>query len=202
MSGARRVRTRTMRHLQKGFTLVETMIAAAVLTVGILSLAAVLADAIAYMSVSEDDYIAQQKASEAVESIFTARDQGQATWSTICNVGSAICSNGIFLTGSMPLCNPNTDGIIGTQDDFNGTACAGGLTNTDSILVPNASGNFNPPVQHPLSTFSRTIVISNVVDGSGNPIANLREIQVTITYTSGRFKNRTYTLTSYISNFS
>lgn len=196
------MRTKAAQQFQKGFTLVETMIAAAVMMFGVMSLAAILASSIAYMSVSEDDYIAQQKASEAVESIFTARDQGQATWSTICNVGSAICSNGIFLTGSMPLCNPNTDGIIGTQDDFNGTACAGGLVNTDSILVPNAAGTFNPPVQHPLSNFSRTIVITSVVDGSGNLIANLRKIQVTITYTSGKFKNRTYTLTSYISNFS
>jgi type II secretory pathway pseudopilin PulG len=196
------MRTKAARQSQKGFTLVETMIAAAVMMVGIMSLAAILASSIAYMSVSEDDYIAQQKASEAVESIFTARDQGQATWSTICNVGSAICSNGIFLTGSMPLCNPNADGIIGTQDDFNGAACAGGLVNTDSILVPNAAGTFNPPVEHPLSNFSRTITITNVVDSSGNLIANLREIQVTITYTSGNFKNRTYTLTSYISNFS
>jgi len=189
-------------HFQKGFTLVETMIAAVVTIAGVMSLAAILASSIAYMSVSEDDYIAQQKASEAVESIFTARDQGQATWSTICNVGSAICSSGIFLTGAQPLCNPNTDGIIGTADDFNGAACNGGTANADAILVPNAAGNFNPPVREPLSNFTRTITISNVVNSSGVLIANLREIQVTITYTSGHFTNRTYTLTSYISNFS
>lgn len=202
MSGTMPMQARATRRFQRGFTLIETMIAMVVLMVGILGLEAMLASSLAYMNGSEADYIAQQKASEAVESIFTARDQGQATWSTICNVSSAVCGNGIFVTGAQPLCNPNTDGIIGTADDFNGTACNGGLTNTDAILVPNAGGNFNPPVRLPLSNFSRTITISAVLDGSGNTIANLREIQVTITYTTGHFANRTYTLTSYISNFS
>jgi len=195
------MQARATRRFQRGFTLIETMIAMVVLMVGILGLEAMLASSLAYMNGSEDDYIAQQKASEAVESIFTARDQGQATWSSICNVSSAICASGVFLTGAQPLCNPNTDGIIGTADDFNGTACNGGLTNTDAVLVPNAGGNFNPPVRWPLSGFSRTITISAVLDGAGNTIANLREIQVTITYSTGHFANRTYTLTSY-SNFS
>jgi hypothetical protein len=36
----------------------------------------------------------------------------------------------------------------------------------------------------------------------GNPINNLRQITVTVNYSAGRFKNRTYTLNAYISNFS
>ena len=40
-----------------GFTLIETMIAMIVLTIGILSLAAMLASSLAYMSSSEYDYI-------------------------------------------------------------------------------------------------------------------------------------------------
>jgi prepilin-type N-terminal cleavage/methylation domain-containing protein len=186
---------------QAGFTLIETMIAIVVLTVGVLGLAAMLADGLTYMSLSENDYIAQQKAAEAVESIFTARDIGQATWSTICNVGSSVCAGGLFLVGAQPLCDPGADGIIGTADDFNGTAC--NVAN-DAIIVPGSTGAVNAASGQrlTLSNFARTIVISNALDSGGNTIANLRQIAVTVTYTSGKFKNRSYTLNAYISNFS
>jgi len=195
-----RMETKRMRQAaQRGFTLIETMISIVILIVGVLGLAMMLGTGLTYMNASQDDYIAQQKASEAVESIFTARDQGQATWSTICNASSAVCASGIFVTGAQPLCDPGVDGIVGTADDFNGTVCRG---NADAILAPNAAGNFNPPVRLALTTFTRTIVVSAAVDNSGNPIANLRQIQVTVTYSNGKWTNRSYTLTTYISNFS
>src|ERR1700690_1673355 len=97
---------------ETGFTLIEALISIVVLSIGVLGLAAMLADGLAYMSMSEYDYIAQQKAAEAVESIYTARNLAQATWSTVCNVGSSICTGGIFLTGAQTLCDPGADGIV------------------------------------------------------------------------------------------
>jgi len=208
---------RMRQDLNAGFSLIETVIAVAIVAVGILSLAAMLASGLAYMAVSQNDYIAQEKAAEAVESIFTARDMGQATWSTICNVGSSVCSGGIFVAGALPLCGTGADGIVGTADDFNGsdTACAGGaLAQPDSIVMPAGSGgavNVNL-ASAPTSTngslvslsnwnFLRTIAITKVVDSNGNAIPNLRQIQVTITYTAARFTRR-YVLTTNISNFS
>lgn len=182
-----------------GFTLIETMIATLVLSVGLLGLAGILAQGLAYMNVSQYEYIAQQKASEAIESIFTARDQGQLTWTTICNVSSTVCSSGIFLTGALPLCDPNTDGILGTQDDYVSGACPD-AAHTDSILLPNSTGVFGTsPSRIPLTNFSftRTITISSVTG-----LANLRTIQVTIAYRAGRWPAMSYTLTSAISNFS
>jgi len=191
------------RRRQGGFTLIETMIAIVVLTVGILGLAAMLADGLVYMSLSQSDYIAQQKAAAAVESVFTARDIGQATWNSICNVGSAVCAGGIFLNGPMPLCDPGPDGIVGTADDFNGTACN---VAADAIIVPGATGavnsNLGGGARLALSNYTRTITITNALDTNGNTIANLRQITVTVTYASGKFKNRSYTLNAYISNFS
>jgi prepilin-type N-terminal cleavage/methylation domain-containing protein len=188
---------------QSGFTLIETMIAIVVLTVGVLGLAAMLADGLTYMSLSQSDYIAQQKASAAVESIFTARDIGQATWSSICNVGSAVCAGGVFLNGAQPLCDPGPDGIVGTADDFNGTACN---VQADALIVPGATGAVNSNAgggqRLALSNFTRTITITNALDTGGNTIANLRQISVTVTYVSGKFRNRSYTLNAYISNFS
>ena len=190
---------RMRRRNQAGFTLIETMIATLVLSIGLLGLAGILAQGLAYMNVSQYEYIAQQKAAETVESIFTARDQGQLTWTTICNVGSSVCSGGIFLTGALPLCDPNTDGILGTQDDYVSGACPD-AAHTDSILLPNSTGVFGTsPARIPLTNFGfkRTITISSVTG-----ISNLRTIQVTITYRSGRWPSMSYTLTSAISNFS
>jgi hypothetical protein len=172
---------------QVGFTLMETMIAIVVLMIGLLALAAMLGDGLAYMNMSQDDYIAQEKATEAVESIFTARDMGQATWSTICNVGNG--AGCIFLAGANQLCDPGPDGIVGTADDN----CAG---LPDAILLPNGANTFNPPVRVPLSNFTRTIAITPVAG-----VPNLNQIQVTVSYTSGRFR-RAYVLTTNISNFS
>jgi type II secretory pathway pseudopilin PulG len=206
---------RMRRDSNAGFSLIETIIAVAIVAVGVLSLAAMLASGLAYMAVSQNDYIAQEKATEAVESIFTARDMGQATWSTICNIGSTVCSGGIFLAGAKPLCGPGADGIIDTADDYNSGACAGGaLAQPDAIIIPASSGgavNVNltaAPTSTtgglvPLSNwnFQRTIAITNALDSSGNVIPNLRQIQVTITYTAARF-TRQYVLTTNISNFS
>jgi hypothetical protein len=184
------------RRASSGFTLLETMIAIVILMIGILGLAAMLADGLAYMSMSEADYIAQQKASATVESIFTARDMGQATWNTICNVGSSVCASGIFLVGAEPLCDPGADGILGTADDFSGSVCK---VSADAIIIPGSTGAVNTTngQRLPLSTFTRTITITSVVG-----VANLRQIQVTINYSAGRFRNRIYTMTTNISNFS
>ena len=190
---------RALRRSQSGFTLLETMVATFVLVVGLLGLVATLAQGLAWMNVSQYEYIAQQKASEAIESIFTARDQGQATWSTICNVGSTVCSNGIFLVGPQLLCDPGTDGILGTADDYVSGACPSAAT-TDSVLLPNSTGVFGTsPTRMPLTqyNFLRTITISSVTG-----VSNLRQIQITITYRAGRWPQRSYTLTAAISNFS
>lgn len=185
---------------QSGFTLMETMIAIVVLAIGVLGLGAMLADALTYMNTSQVDYIAQQKATEAVESIFTARDIGQATWSSICNVSSSVCANGIFVTNAMPLCDPGPDGIIDTADDFSGSSCA---VSADAILQPTSSGILNVTSltnanRVPLSNYSflRTVTITAV-----GGVTNLRQIQVTITYQAGKFQ-RSYTLITNISNFS
>jgi prepilin-type N-terminal cleavage/methylation domain-containing protein len=184
---------------QRGFTLIETMIAMVVLSIGILSLAAMLADSLAWMNTSQYDYIAQQKAAESIESIYTARNLGQATWSSICNVGSAVCTGGIFMNGAEPLCDPGPDNIIGTADDFSGTSCS---VSADSILMTDSTGKYpttmTSSAKVPLTAynFQRTITITSFPN-----VSNLRTITVLITYKAGRF-NKSYTLTANISNFS
>jgi hypothetical protein len=164
----------------------ETMVAMVILAVGVLALAGMLADGLAYMSMSQDEYIAEQKAAEAVESIYTARDVSQTTWANINNVSSG----GIFLDGPTQLCDPGADGIEGTADDN----CA----IYDSIWTPGPDGKLgtSDDVYVPLTNFTRTIVITPYPGR-----ADLRTITVTITYRASRF-TRSYQLVTNISQYS
>lgn len=174
------------RHLA-GFSLLEAMISIFVLSFGVLSLAAVYAQGIFYASLSQYDYVAEKKAEQAVEAIFTARDIKQLTWSSIQNVSQT----GVFLDGPQPILIPGPDGLVGTASDSGSTpeyitigpGPDGVLGTADDITV-----NLNP-------WMTRTIAISPVTGET-----NLRMITVTINYQVGKM-NRTYTLISYISAF-
>ncbi|HVH69975.1 MAG TPA: prepilin-type N-terminal cleavage/methylation domain-containing protein, partial [Candidatus Dormibacteraeota bacterium] len=71
---------RLRRSRQAGFTLLETMIAMVILSVGILSLAVVYAQGIQTASMTQLDYIAEKQAEQAVETIFAARDSKILAW--------------------------------------------------------------------------------------------------------------------------
>src|SRR5271163_3125614 len=98
---------------RNGFTLIEAMLSIVILAIGILSLVAVYAQGIFLASLSQYDYVAEKKAEQAVEAIFTARDIKQLTWSSIQNVSNT----GVFLDGAQPMLVPGTDGLVGTVTD-------------------------------------------------------------------------------------
>jgi prepilin-type N-terminal cleavage/methylation domain-containing protein len=179
---------RTARETAKGFTMLETLIALVVLAIGILGLAAMLADSLAYMQGSQMDFIAQQKAEQAVEAIFTAKYTSTVTWPQIANF-SALTPGGLFLSGPLPLSQPGPDGLFGSVNDVGAPP--------DFILDPGPDGRLGTAddIQRPLSNFTRTIAINGI---AGNN--NLRNITVTVNYTTGRF-TRSYTLRTLISAF-
>ena len=172
--------------LNSGFTLLEALVAILVLSVGVLGLASTMAESIAYMQMSQEDFIAQQKAEQGLESVFFARDSKLFPWSRISNVSNG----GIFLNGPQPLLHAGANGIVGTaQDD---------PANPDVIIDPGPDGLLGTAddIKIPLSNFTREVILSNI---NGQP--NLRQIQVIIRYQAARFQ-RQYTLTSYIGSFS
>src|SRR2546422_11312491 len=101
------------RQPQYGFTLIETMIAIAVLAIGVLSLAAVLSEGMLTISSSQSDLMAKQKGAEAIESVFTSRATGAVTWAQVRNVKDG----GSFQGGPQPLLEPGRDGLGNTADD-------------------------------------------------------------------------------------
>lgn len=175
---------------KNGFSLLEALIAIAVLSFGVLSLAAVYAQGILLASISQYDYVAEKKAEQAVEAIFAARDTGTLTWNSIQNV-SAAGGNGVFLDGPQRILLPGNDGLVGTVNDagqpdeviLTGPGPDGKIGTADDVTV-----NLNP-------WMTRTIAITPVTGES-----NLRQITVTVNFITANQK-RSYVLVSYISSF-
>jgi len=172
---------------QSGFTLLEALISIVILSVGILSLGAVYAQGLLYASMTQYDYIAEKKAEEAVEAIFTSRDTKVLKWADIQNVSGG----GVFVDGPQKMLQPGPDGLVGTTSDS-------GAADDVIIVGPDSSGSMILPAAKTLDLnpwMQRAITIQTI---TGEP--NLRQITVTITYQVGK-TSRTYNLVSYISAF-
>jgi hypothetical protein len=168
----------------KGFSLAETVIALGVLTTGVLGAAAVLAAGMQNLSSSPGDVVSAQKAAQAMEAVYSARDTGKLTWAQIRNVSQG----GVFLDSAQQLKNAGADGLVNTSDD--GAVETVTLPGKDQII-----GTSDDQVIT-LSGYTRQITITDVPGENGD----LRKIVVTIVYKNGP-TTRTYTLTSYVSAF-
>jgi prepilin-type N-terminal cleavage/methylation domain-containing protein len=154
---------------QSGFTLLETMIATAVLSIGILGLASFYTQGLRNSNSVQMQYIANQKAQQAMESIFEARDANLLTFTQINNVSNG----GVFLDGPQPLLAPGPDGIVGTADDD--------TNNPDKIITGPGPDNILGTADDtyiPLNPWmTRTITITPVTN-----YTNMVQVNITINY--------------------
>jgi prepilin-type N-terminal cleavage/methylation domain-containing protein len=173
---------------EKGFTLIECLVATVIMTAGVLSLASVFAQGLKNTNQAQIQFIAQQKAQEAMETIFAARDTRLLTSDQINNVGTL---NGIFLSNPQPLLAAGPDGLYGTADDD--------TNNPDTIVIaPGTDKMFGTAddVSLNLNPFmTRTIVIAPVAN-----TPNLKSITVTVNWTYIGQTSQ-YQIVSFISNF-
>jgi prepilin-type N-terminal cleavage/methylation domain-containing protein len=177
---------------QNGFSLVETMIALGVLTVGVLGAAGVLTTGMQKLTTSPGDVVVMQKATEAVEAVFSARDSQRLTWSQLQNVIGAGSDGGVFVDGPQPLHTSGLDGLVNTIDDDAGI---------ETIILPGHDQILGTAddVTNVLTQYTREIKIRNVA-GENN---QLRSVTVTITYLNPNGSAlRSYTLTTFMSAYS
>jgi prepilin-type N-terminal cleavage/methylation domain-containing protein len=170
-----------------GFTLIEAMIALAILSFSLLSLAQAFCLGMRHMATSSANLIAREKAREAVESVHTARDTGTIAWSQIKNVSNG----GVFLNGAQALHEAGADGLINTADDASAPLEVQRDAGPDGIL-----NNTDDRVTT-LSGLTRQVEILEL--SPVNP--DLRQVRVTITYQVGAARG-SYTLRTFISSFS
>jgi prepilin-type N-terminal cleavage/methylation domain-containing protein len=180
---------------ERGFSLIEVMVAMSILLLGLLSLAQVFYVGLSLVGTSSPNLIAREKAREAIESVHTARDTHTITWAEIRNENAPVCAGGltangggVFSNGSLDLLAAGPDGLVNTDDDAGNEMTPG---------PDNIPGNGDDT---PLLGFTRQIEICDV---NGNDA--LRQIVVTIRYTgTGAIgeRRREYRLTTFISKFS
>jgi prepilin-type N-terminal cleavage/methylation domain-containing protein len=200
-------RTRSTATGEAGFSLIEVLIAMAILATGLLSLAGVFILGLNQLSGSSAALIAREKAREAVESVHTARDTRVITWCQIYNVSSArdaACAGaaaGVFLDGPQDLNNAGDDGLVNTADDAAAGIAVSMKPGADNIL------GTSDDTRTELTSYSREIEISEILNnGVANP--NLRRLRVRIRYgrmverDGVRMPERVYELTTYISAIS
>jgi prepilin-type N-terminal cleavage/methylation domain-containing protein len=187
---------------QRGFTLIEVMIAIVIMTVGLLAVMASFATAISATASAQEDLIARHKALDAMESIYTARNSQQLPFAAINNVANG----GIFLSGSLPLTCAGPDGLVGTADDVpctapdTGAACPGGV---ECLVLPGPDGVLGTAddVTQSLGNFTRTITFNNVLLPTGVVNTNLIAVTIAVSYTKPGWPARTYTVNGLISSY-
>ncbi len=182
----------------KGFTLIEVMVAIVILGIGLLALLALFGKALAAVGSSEEDQIAKQKARETLEAIYTARNDTSINFDQILNMSSG----GIFKDGFNPLYLAGANGIPGTSSD---TAILDRviLPGKDGIMqtAPGAATPAGDDVLVPLSNFQRQVLIGNVVGDDGSVNLYMRKVTVTIRITSPGRGVRDYVTDGYVSSY-
>jgi type II secretory pathway pseudopilin PulG len=182
--------------VERGFTLIDVMIATMVMMVGVLSLMLAMTTAIVSATNGQQQAQAKQYAQSTMESIFSARDINNPAilaFNNIENVSGPNTSGGIFLSPTTPVTlspiynSTGCDGIIGTADDKYGTSsCVNGApTNTTPIT--------------PIPGFYRSIVI-NALSFNNTGVPTVLAITVTIYYESNN-QLLSQSLTSYMGNY-
>lgn len=193
-----------------GFTLIEVIVSAVILVSGLLSLAYAFGVGLAAIDSAQMDSIARQKARQAMEDVFTARDTGGISFTQICNQPTSGC---LFLSATtwQPLYTAGPDGLVFTSDD--GTAAAlpqvvnsgdvgAGATlpqgcstapcvETVDTPGPNGTLGTSQDVFVPLNGYLRNITITQVS-------SVLSQIVVTIKYTTPNGITRYVTVVALI----
>lgn len=169
-----------------GFGLAEVMVALLLLLVGVLGVAGGVAVAARRLTGSQDQLFASQRAAEAAESVFKARDTRTVTWAQIKNRnGAGGNDNGIFVDGPQPMRRFGSDGLANTADD-------GAV---EDIVKPGLDGLLGTADdQHvPLVGFTREIEIRDITQ-------TLRRLRIIVRYRNSQGPAQ-YVLTTFISSY-
>lgn len=162
------------------------MVGLLLLLIGVLGLAGGVAVAARRLTGSQDQLFASERAAEAAEAVFKARDTRTVTWAQIKNRNGATgTDNGIFLDGPQPIKLLGADGLANTGDD-------GAV---QDIVKPGLDGLLGTADdQHvPLVDFTREIEIRDIT-------TTLRRLRIIVRYRNSQGP-ATYVLTTFISSY-
>lgn len=174
------MKTKSKAKSQRGFSLIEMMIATVVTAVGLLAMIGLFAQSLATMQYAQEDIVAKQKAREALEGVYAARDDSSLNFSQIDN----FANGGIFKDGMVPLMLNTTTGISGTTTDS---------TTPDYVLLDGRNVN--------LTNYQRQILFSPMPAVGGGNDPNIKKVTITVQVSSPGRGPRTYVVTGFVSRF-
>jgi prepilin-type N-terminal cleavage/methylation domain-containing protein len=190
---------------QRGFTLIECAISVALLTIGSIGLLGVFGLAVKASQTSQEDMLARQLAAETMESIYTARNDAEISFSEIQNTSNG----GIFLGGMNSIYCAGPDGILDTADDTSCTTATGATCpngGIECLTEPGPDGILGTAddVVLSLANYQRQVAITPLYTTGANStqIQTLNQVTITIQYTvPGLTQQKTYTLNEYVSAY-
>jgi type IV pilus modification protein PilV len=189
---------------QSGFSLIEVMISMLILTGGLMALLAALGLTMAANQTSQQDMLARQVASEAMESIFNARNTSQIGFQAIANTTAT--PPGIFLANARPLLCAGADGILDTADDAPCTTASGAEcpnAGVQCLTEPGPDGIVGTAddVVISMNNYTRTVAITPLLE-NGTVDPTIAQVTITINYTiPNHGGTRSYVLVDYISQY-
>jgi type II secretory pathway pseudopilin PulG len=178
---------------ERGFTIVDVVIALMIMMVGLLALVAAIAGGIVRNQEGAQQLMAKHYASSTLESIYSARDIGRLGFDAIgnrstCPGTSPAPTTNIFPAGVQPiLAEAGDDNIIATCDDT-GTPVLGF---SREIIITDIC---DPDRPSPNCTQT-----ADSVDPGTNPVM-IRQIVVNIFFTTS-FGQRRQSISSVITNY-
>jgi prepilin-type N-terminal cleavage/methylation domain-containing protein len=181
---------------EHGFTLLEVLIAMAVLVAGLISLAYGIGVGLAVVQMSTMDTIAREKAREAMEDVFTARDTSTISFSQICNIPTSGSNpnNCLFVNGYTPMYTTDSSGLVNT----NAAATQNVL---ETYVTPGPDGILGTAddVTYNLTGFQRSISVTPVSSSDGYTV--LAQVTITILYNPLPWMSRTVTMVTVMSPY-
>jgi prepilin-type N-terminal cleavage/methylation domain-containing protein len=171
-----------------GFTLLETVVAMFILTIGLLALASTIGYALMVSNSGRGITNTKLLVVSVLEQMETLRNNGQLTFGQIANVGQ-VDNGGAgdfagFQSGFQPVSiNPGPDGIFGTSDD---------LTDAGDDLEFGTPDDFTNP------SLARGGITREILITSLSP--QLKRIQVTLRYTANGGDQKELVGVSYLND--
>lgn len=176
---------------EKGFSLLEAVVAILVLTIGLMGAAAALTYSLEFGTTSRNVGNAKLLIVSTLEEMESLRNTRRLEFKQIANVGdvdNTDCKNTFngFSTGFMPISlNPGFDGVNGTADDIKEAGPDGILGNADDID--------NPALIR--SGYTRQITITSLPSDT-----TIKKVEVKVRYYSAGGKVSEITGVGYINN--
>jgi len=186
----------SIRPEERGFTLLEVLIAMAVMVTGLLAVAYGIGLGLEAVQMSTMDTIAREKAREAMEDVFTARDTAAVNFSQICNIPTSggNPNNCLFVTGFTPMYTADSTGLVNTT-----AAAAQNIIETYQTPGPDGILGTADDVIYNLTSFQRSVQVASLSSSDGYTV--LAQVTVTIQYNPLPWTQRSVTLVAIMAPY-